>query len=134
MDLNKLKEEDFFNLGQVFHLMARDGFYYIDSNRLCPADYDVFSFTNLLSKEEQKFLIAESVLNYPEQKELVWNLFSFSNTSEFIDSIRAMNQDELNKFISVLKHTEGFNGYLCYMLSDWEENFDSVEERKSYTY
>lgn len=136
MDLSKLQEKVILGLDHEYYfVVARDGSYYVDSAPYI-ADYnELVELVKYLNVEECKFLIAESVMDSITLYEYFHTLYSFSTREDFRKAIQSLNEEELNKVIQALKFTESFNGYLCYMLKDWEtDNFESKEERMNYVY
>lgn len=136
MELNKLKENELLNfLNHEFYFIVEGEHYNIENRRYRPDNYNVIDFVKLLRIEERKFLIAESVMDSFELYEYFNTIFSFGSSEDFSNSIRTLNEKELDKIISVLKFTKNFNGYLRYMISDWKVDcFDTEEDYLNYTY
>lgn len=138
MKLENLHEEyllDDINKGFYFIVKENNG-YNINHSRFSPDNYEVKLFTNLLSVEERKFLIAESILNSPELRGYILNALLIPKFEDFDNAICSLNAEELDKIIAVIKFTEDFNGYLSYMLGkDWiTDNFVSKEDRLNFKY
>ena len=98
--------------------------------------YDVKKFTDLLSSEERKFLIAECAINDLALLNKMVEAGLVSIKDNFPDKVRSMSDEEVMKIIYAIKYSLSFNAYLRYMVSDeWEiDNFDSHEERERFVF
>ena len=131
-----LQEEDLLSLDHdLYFIVEAEGDYFIIYDQLPPSDYNINKFIDLLTIEECKFLIAESVLDSKEVKEYFLRKLEINNAKGLRNMVRSLNKEELNEIISVLKYTRNFNGYLSYMLGDGKSyNFETEEERMSFIY
>lgn len=136
MEINNLQEKDLLSLDRdLYFIVEEEGYYYVENSRIHPDNYNINEFIDLLTIEECKFLIAESVLDSNEIKEYFLRKLEINNAEGLRNMVRSLNKAELGELISILKYTRNFNGYLSYMLGDWKsDNFETREERMSFIY
>lgn len=111
-----------------------DGYFYMEEKTPL-MEYDVTALLRNLTVEEQKFLVAECIEDSEFLKDLVFAEGILPKVDSIYKLIKTYTGEQLADVVKAIQYTRSFNGYLCYMLNDWEsDNFESKEERLKYTF
>lgn len=114
--------------------IGMDGYFYMEE-KTPSMEYDVTTLLKNLTIEERKFLVAECILDSPFLRDLLFKEGVLPKVDSIYNLIRTYTEKQLTDIIMSIQYTRSFNGYLCYMLNDWEsDNFESKEERSKYTF
>lgn len=116
----------------LYCVVPVDGFFYVDE-KTTSMEYDVSALLRNLTLEEQKFLVAECIEDSSFLRNFVFTHGILPSVNSIRKLIRTYTEEQLIDVIKAIQYTQNFNAYLCYMLNDWADEFESKEERLKFT-